>query len=320
MLLLVLLVFGVRGCLDSRKEQAFKDYVRDVSALVEESNQESDSLFELLKSPDVEDVDVENQLNTLRNQAGQLVDRARGTDHPDELDAAHAFLIETLEFRRDGVSQIASELPNAIASQADRRTGTDKIAASMQNFLTSDVIYQTRVVPNINRELEEQDIDGEEKVPASQYLEDIAWLQPSTVADRVGVLGGSGGSDGEAAPGLHGNGLGTVTLGGQTLTPGSSPSIKLSDDLAFNIQVANQGENTETDVQVNVTVGQGGDAIKLDKTLDTIAAGETKTVEIPLADAPPTGQNVPIVVEIEGVPGEKKLDNNKGTFAAIFTR
>ena len=30
-LVLVLLVFGVRGCLDSRKERAFKDYVRDVA-------------------------------------------------------------------------------------------------------------------------------------------------------------------------------------------------------------------------------------------------------------------------------------------------
>ena len=86
------------------------------------------------------------------------------------------------------------------------------------------------------------------------------------------------------------------------------------------IQVANQGENTETDVKVNVTVGRGDDAIKLDKVLDTIAAGETKPVEIPLADQPPTGQNVPITVEVEAVPGEKKTDNNKGTFAAIFTR
>ena len=96
--------------------------------------------------------------------------------------------------------------------------------------------------------------------------------------------------------------------------------MRLADDLKFVIQVANQGENTETDVKVNVTVGKGGDAIKLDKVLDTIAAGETKPVEIPLADQPPTGQNVPITVEIEPVPGEKKTDNNGGTFSAIFTR
>ena len=190
----------------------------------------------------------------------------------------------------------------------------------MQNFLASDVLYQSRVKPGIEAALKEEDLEGEEEVPDSRSLPDIDWLQPSTVADRVGVLGGSGGGDGDAAPGLHGNGLAAATLGGQTLQPGASPEIRISDDLQLVVQVANQGENTETDVQVNATVGRGGDAIKLNKTLDTIAAGETKEVEIPLADAPPTGQNVPIVVEIEGVPGEKKLDNNRGTFSAIFTQ
>ena len=73
-------------------------------------------------------------------------------------------------------------------------------------------------------------------------------------------------------------------------------------------------------MKVNVTVGKGGDAIKLDKMLDTIAAGETKTVEIPLADQPPTGQNVPITVEVEPVPGEKKTDNNKGDLLARSSR
>ena len=86
------------------------------------------------------------------------------------------------------------------------------------------------------------------------------------------------------------------------------------------MQVANSGENTETDVQVNVTIGAGGDAIKLDGVLDEIAAGETKSVQIPLTDQPPTGQNVPITIEIEAVPGEEKTDNNQGEFSAIFTR
>ena len=136
----------------------------------------------------------------------------------------------------------------------------------------------------------------------------------------MGVLGGTGGADGDAAPGLHGNGLGAVTLGGQTLTPGGSRQHQALERPQVRVQVANQGENTETDVQVNVTVGQGGDAIKLDKALDTIAAGETKAVEIPLADTPPDGPERADQVEVEGVAGEKKLDNNKGSFAAIFTR
>ncbi len=317
-LVLILLVLGVRGCLDARKERALKDYVRDVGALVQESDQQSDALFELLRNPgDANEVDIENQLNTFRNQAGQLVDRAAGTDHPGDVDSAHQYLVEVFEFRRDGVAEIAEQLPNAIADQGDRSGGSRAIAAAMQNFLTSDVLYQTRFDPRLETALRENDVG--EKVPESSFLPDIEWLRPSVAADRVRSLGGSGGGD--AAPGLHGNGLGAVTLGGQTLNPGgSAASVRLADDLKFVIQVANQGENTETDVKVNVTVGRGGDAIKLDKVLDTIAAGETKPVEIPLADQPPTGQNVPIVVEIEPVPGEKKTDNNKGTFSAIFTR
>ena len=86
------------------------------------------------------------------------------------------------------------------------------------------------------------------------------------------------------------------------------------------VQVANQGENTETDVQVNVTVGRGGDAIKLDKTLDTIAAGETKTVEIPLADAAARpARTCRSSSRSRPCRARRRLDNNKGSFSAIFT-
>ena len=83
----------------------------------------------------------------------------------------------------------------------------------------------------------------------------------------------------------------------------------------------NQGENNETDVTVNVTIGQGGDAIKLEETLDEIAAGETEDREIPLAEQPPTGpERARSRSSVEPVPGEEKTDNNKAEFPAIFTR
>src|SRR3954453_16096818 len=49
LLVLILLIFGVKGCLDARKEQAFKDYVRDVDSIGKESVQESNQLFGLLQ-------------------------------------------------------------------------------------------------------------------------------------------------------------------------------------------------------------------------------------------------------------------------------
>jgi uncharacterized membrane protein len=84
--------------------------------------------------------------------------------------------------------------------------------------------------------------------------------------------------------------------------------------------VANQGEHTETDVQVTIKVGSGDDAVTVDGSVDTIAAGETKSVSIPLNEQPPTGQNVPVRVEVKPVPGEQKTDNNSADYNVIFTR
>jgi hypothetical protein len=42
-------------------------------------------------------------------------------------------------------------------------------------------------------------------------------------------------------------------------------------------------------------------------------------VTIPLTEQPPTGQNVPITVEVEPVPGEEMTDNNVQEFTVIFT-
>ncbi|HYP48960.1 MAG TPA: hypothetical protein VEQ61_10020 [Thermoleophilaceae bacterium] len=321
LVLLILLVLGVRGCLDARSDRAMKDYVRDVAALMQESDQESKSLFDLLSSGGGQDeaVNIENSLNGFRVQAAGLVDRARDLDPPGDVSDAHRHLVETLELRRDGLARIADELPNAIGDQ-ERREGTRAVAAEMQGLLASDVIYLRRFIPSLAAALKDKQLDDEVRIPRSAFVPDIEWLQPDVVADRLrGVRSGSGG-DGEAAPGLHGNGLGTVSVGGTALTPGGAAgTIQLGKDLSFEVQVANQGENTETDVVVKVSVGKGGDAIELEKTLDSIAAGETKTVSIPLGEQPATGQNVPIEVEIEKVPGEKKLDNNKQSYSAIFT-
>ncbi len=318
---LLLLVLLFRSCQNSRKEDAFREYVRDVSALVRESDQESANLFRTLGAPaNASDVQVQNQLNTFSGQSEQLVDRVEALDTPDDLKGAQSYLDEALKLRRDGVKAIATQLPRASADQGDRRRGIEQVAGSMQNFLASDVIYQTRFVPTLRRTLEAEDL-GSEQVPRSSFLPEPDWVVPATIADRIPKLGGSGANDEDAAPGLHGTGVASTTIGGQALNPGgAAANVSLADDLTMTVQVANQGENTEEDVRVEVTIGRGGDAVRAEKILDTIAAGETKPVEIPITDPPPTGQNVPISVTVAKVPGEEKLDNNKASYSAIFTR
>jgi hypothetical protein len=320
-LVLILLVFGVRGCLDSRKDSAINDWVRDVDALMKESNGESDALFEQLSGGGGTDVEVENALNSFRIQSAQLVDRASDLDHPGDLNAAQSQLVETLTFRAEGIAQIADALPNALTDGDQAEGAADSIADAMQLFLTSDQIYVKRVLPSLDEVLKAQGLS--QTLTKSTFLKDLAWLDPAEVADRLGgISSGGGGEEGdeEAAPGLHGNGLGTVTLGGQTLVAGGSTSVTATGDLSFDVQVLNQGENTETDVTVTATVGSGGDEITAEGVIETIAAGESQTVTIPLNETPPTGQAVPITIEVELVPGEdESVGNNTGEFSVIFT-
>ena len=114
-------------------------------------------------------------------------------------------------------------------------------------------------------------------------------------SDRRPARGtGGGAGDESAAPGLiTGNGLGTVTLGGVALVPGASATVPLSEDLSFEVQVLNQGENNETDVNVegHGRRGQRRHRARGDDPGD--AVGEQQTVTIPLAEQPPTGRTFP---------------------------
>jgi Domain of unknown function DUF11 len=319
LLLLVLLVVGFRGCLDARKERAMEDYVRGANELLKLSEAESSQLFDILSAPSDTDqtVNRQNQANALRVDAATLSDRARDLDAPDELSDANDYFVEALDLRRDGLAEVADQLPGALA-QEERRNSTGRIAQMMRVFVASDVLLTARFAPSAEQALEEEQVDATINKDSLIFVKDIDWVNPDFVADQIaGIRGTDGGS---ATPGLHGNGLVSTSLGGVALAPGGSATVPLTSDIAFDIQVTNQGDSTETDVQVQVTVGQGADAIDLEETIPEIAAGEQKGVTIPLSKQPPTGQNVPITVSVKPVPGEEVTDNNEAEFTAIFTR
>ena len=322
LLVLVLLVLAIKGCRDSAREQAFKDYMRDVSSVMEQSNQESRSLFGLLAKPGTQSpVQLATNVNSYRSDASQLVDRAEALDHPDELNAAQRYLIQTLEFRRDGIAAVARELPTALGdTNADQASA--RIAGAMQSFVASDVIFNQRVIPNLRAPTKKEGLLDEVTLPQSRFLLDLGWLSVTTVTDRIGRIRSGVGSSGTVAPGLHGTGLGSVTVkpGGQTLAAGGAVELKASANLAFDVEVMNQGENDEKQIRVKVTVSGAGKPIVVQQTIPAISAGQSGTASVPLAATPPTGRPVTIQVEVLPVPGEKNTDNNKGSFAAVFTR
>jgi hypothetical protein len=321
LIVLILLVLVVKGCRDSARKQSFRDYFRSVDGLVQQSNQESKALFGLLEKPGTQSaVQLATNVNGYRGEAHQLVDRAKSLDHPDELGLTHTYLVATLELREQGIAGIADQLRTALAD-AGQEDAVKRIAVYMRNFLGSDVLYTEKVVPGLRRGAKKAGVEDEVSIPKSHFLTDLGWLSASTVGDRISRIRG-GGSGGPAAPGVHGTGLGTVTVkpGGQTLSTSGATEITATPSLSFDVEVANQGENDESQVPVKLTISGAGKPIVVQQKIPSIAAGETKTVSIPLAATPPTGRPVTVTIQAVGVPGEKNLDNNKQSFAVVFTK
>jgi len=51
LLLLILIVLGIKGCLDARANRELSDYARNVTQIVEETEQTSKSFFDKLEDP-----------------------------------------------------------------------------------------------------------------------------------------------------------------------------------------------------------------------------------------------------------------------------
>ena len=322
LLLIILFFLFVKSCRENAREDAFRNYGRDAAALVQESDQASQQLFQLLTRPGRRSpLELQQAVNGYQSDAAQLVDRARDTDHPDEVNTAHRYFVEALEFRRDGIGRIARELPTALGDRG-REEATGQIAVTMRSFLASDVIYSDRFVPHLTREVKDQKLTGEVNIPRSRFLPDLQWLRPTVVAERIDAIRGGGGGTGPVAPGLHGTALVSTTAkpGGRALAPGGATDIAVSPRLSFDVAVSNGGEHEERDVTVSLSISGAGKPLVREQRLPSIKPGEQKTVSIPLAAAPPTGRPVTITVEVKPVPGEKKVDNNKQRYPAIFTR
>jgi len=321
LLALLLVVLLVNSCRKSAQESALKDYNRDVASLVSASDTEvGDPFFDLMRNPP--QGDLQTQVNGFKNAAQQQFDQAKGIDTPGEMEAAQRSFLVTMEMRRDGLQQIADRVRTALSSDAEAADGAIKaIAGSMGLFLASDVVYNSRVTPLIDKALQDADV-GRQQLQRTQFLPGIQWLEPATIAD---VLGQQISADGESttrqpAPGLHGTGIDSVSVGDRTLQPDAPNRIPFGPDTEFTVSFTNQGENDETNLKVVLRIEGGPKPVEVTKTVPSVAAGAKATATLGLDQAPPLDTPVTIIAEVRPVPGEKKKDNNKTQYDAAFFR
>jgi hypothetical protein len=313
---LIVVVLLINGCLKSQAKQSLKDYNSKVSQLAHESDtQVSRPLFTALSGAGGKSaLDVEVQIDQLRIQAQNIAARAKGLSVPGEMVPAQRDLLLALDLRVEGMTKIAALVPPALGGQGQQ--ASTKIAGDMEVFLASDVLFSQRILPLIQQTLASNGIHGV-STSSSRFLPNIGWLEPSTTLSRITGQASSS-QTGQAVTGNHGSALKGVSVGTNTLAPeptlnhitgGSSPT--------FTVMVENSGEAPETNVKVDVTVTAAGKQFKASHAINKTEPGKTVNVEIPVTGIP-LGVASKIQVNIEGVPGENDLENNKNTYLAIF--
>ncbi len=310
LLVLILVVLGIKGCLDARKDRALSDYARNVSQIVEETGQTSKALFARLSEPgDLSVTEFVNQVSADRSAMDGYASRIDGLSAPGDMSHAQNALELVYELRSSAMDDIADQASTALGDVGSEKA-TASIAIQMQKLLAADVLYGSVVRPEINGVLESNGIEGDD-VPESIFLpEGTKWLEESAVSTALESVNGATGA---TSGGVHGLGLIGTSVNGAELTAESTTSVGSEGTVEVEVQVQNQGDSTENGVSVSVTVSGGG---TLSGTISSIAAGETETALIPLTPAP-SGE-VTLEVDVATVPGEQVSENNKASYNVAF--
>ena len=324
LLVLVLLFIAVKSCRDGAHKNSLRDYNRQLSAIGDDSAKQVGSPFFQLLTEGGAPQDLETNISSYRVQAEQQYDQAAGLDVPSDMKGAQQSALIALEWRRDGLEKIATQIRSALGDEGEAAdTAIKSIAGQMEVFMASDVLWQTRVVPFIKHALDTGGVTGQQ-IRSSTWVTSPDWIQPQTIAtvlDQQLTSGGGNGGGQPTGPGLHGTGIDSTTYGDVTLQPGTTNRLTFQPSQPFIVKFTNQGENDEFDIKVTVRLSSdSGNPITLSKTVTKLAPQEQATVELPLDRTPPIGSAVTIRTSVAKVPGEEKLDNNRSEYPALFAR
>jgi hypothetical protein len=310
LVVLVLIVLGVKGCLDARARSALSDYSRDVKQILIETGQTSKDFFGKLEEPGGLSVtEFTGQVDADRSAMTNYKTRVEGLSAPGEMSSAQKSLELVYTLRASAMETIAAKLPTALG-EAGAARATAAIAKQMQTLLASDIVYESVTRPEINGKLADEGITGDD-VPKNAFVPDgTKWLEESEVSKALGSVSGSSG--GEPSAGVHGLGLVGTSIGETELVAESTNSVITEGTPEVEVTVQNQGESTENGVTV-VVIANGKETTQ---EIATLEAATEETAVVPLTPAP-EGETE-LEVKVEPVPGEQFTDNNEATYTVIF--
>ena len=309
---LILIVIGIRGCLEARSDRALRNYDSDVATIMQQSEQSGRDFFNLLNSTGgtSSSLDAQQEVLRQRDTSQTLLDRAHDIGVPGQMHDAQTAVIQTLTLRRDALSSIAQNVTQATA-RTQTTNAVKAISDAMGSLYASDVLWTQIGKPEIQNVLDDEGIDGA-PLPNGRFMPANAtdFLNQTTLVTKLNALTGQSTS---TTGGTHGLQLDSTTVGGQTLTPDSTNTVP-SDSQEIDIAVTNSGDSDETGISVSVTLG----GTQLTGQLQALSAGEQGTIKIPLTTKPTAGTETTLQVVVNPVQGEQLTQNNQSSYTVVF--
>ena len=280
LILLILIVLGVKGCLNARKERALSDYARNVTQIVEETEQTSKAFFGRLSDPGSLSVtefvaEVNADRSAMDNYASRDRRPRRAGRHEPRPGGARADLRPAQQRDDRNRRQDEHRARRRRLRESDRRDRPpDAEAAGERRGLR-----HRRATRNQQRARRQRDRGRATCRRASSCPTRPSGSTKTRSARRSASVSGSSGGE---TSGVHGLGLIGTSVNGTELVADATAAVAGEETPEVEVEVQNQGESTENGVTVSVTFG----GTTVEQTVSSIDAGETQTVAIPLTPAP----------------------------------
>jgi CARDB len=312
-LLAVIFILVINNCRGDRKQAAYEGYIDDAGAVATESAELGVQLNQQLTTPGIRLEALRSDVEGLRDQQEQILRRTQDLSPPGPLIAQQEALVETMQFRVNGLAGLVRGL-QLVAQNDDAQESGRNLANQAQRLVASDVVYADAFKAAAESVLEQQGVTNV-AVPASVFVQNAEFGSPTFWTQTVQRL-----TQGPEAGGLRGNGIAGVRVqpGGQDLVQGEDNTVEQSADLAFEVLVENSGESQETQVKVTLIVRQDPQ-IRKEQVIDVINPDETKTVRFSGFDNLQFSTQTTLQVQVEPVQGEQNTNNNTREYPIIFT-
>jgi hypothetical protein len=316
-LVVVLLVVWIEGCTAEAKRERNSTYLAEIGAIGNASARLGQQLGTLLTTPGLNEEDLDAKLGGYVQTAENQVQRAEDLDPPGPMVGPNAGAVESLRYRANGLRGLQTAFKESV-DETDASVAGELLLAQTQRLLASDIIWTDSFQQPAEVVLSDEGIEGLD-VPSSEFVTADDLVSQSSLAaiwQRI-----QGASTGGTPTGLHGNQIASVKAlpSGVLLSTTTETTIKVTDELAFEVAVTDSGESQEVRIKVTLTIPKQPDPIVLTQTIAIIDPGETKTVTFKVGALVPFGEQTSVKVDVDPVPGETNTSNNTAEYPVIFT-